>query len=298
VESSGSALRKPRLFVGSSQDGRRIAELLKGGLEVLTEVTVGCKAPLETPSGVIDGVLDAARAFDFAVFVMTSDEMAPKRSSARSTEREALLLQLGVFLGALGRQRTFIVCPTSATVDLSSDLRGVTLATYRPTSHGDLPAALGCASAIIKEQILRVAAQPGAGRAGPQPPDAPAPPVARRRRRGSLGVARSVGPKREWNIADISASGALLETYGELPENKLLDLDLMLEDGSSARVTAKVVRVQHPQWGRIGGVGVAFIRFDGDSRAAIERYVQSDPALAAASEALLPIEAGVSTHLS
>ena len=73
-------------------------------------------------------------------------------------------------------------------------------------------------------------------------------------------------------IADISLTGALLETYGEIPEHQLLDLDLTLENGRCVRVTAKVVRIQYPQWGRVGGVGVAFTRFEGDSQAILARY--------------------------
>jgi Tfp pilus assembly protein PilZ len=55
----------------------------------------------------------------------------------------------------------------------------------------------------------------------------------------------------------------------------LLDLDLTLEDGRRIRVTAKVVRIQYPQWGRVGGVGVAFTRFEGDSRAILEQYLDA-----------------------
>ena len=100
--------------------------------------------------------------------------------------------------------------------------------------------------------------------------------------RRSLGTACSVHPGRTLRIADISLTGALLETFGEIPENQLLDLDLALENGERVRVTAKVVRNQHPQWGRVGGVGVQFIRFEGESRSILEQFLESAPALSAA----------------
>jgi hypothetical protein len=108
------------------------------------------------------------------------------------------------------------------------------------------------------------------------------PQVARRLRR-SLGTACSVGAGRTLRIADISLTGALLETYGEIPEGQLLDLDLTLENGRRIQVTAKVVRIQHPQWGRVGGVGVEFIRFEGESRSTLEEFLESHPAPEAAS---------------
>ena len=85
--------------------------------------------------------------------------------------------------------------------------------------------------------------------------------------------ARSVRSGQKVRIADISLTGALLETFGEIPEHQLLDLDLELESGRSVRVTAKVVRIQYPQWGRVGGVGVAFTRFAGDSQAILAEYL-------------------------
>lgn len=91
--------------------------------------------------------------------------------------------------------------------------------------------------------------------------------------RRSLGTACTIGAERTLRIADISVTGALLETFGEIPEGQVLDLDLALENGQRVRVTARVVRIQHPQWGRVGGVGVQFIRFEGDSLSILEEFL-------------------------
>lgn len=284
-----SATPRPRLFVGASTGGRPTAELFAAGLAELADVTLWTQGVFTPPLPDAGGVVDATRRFDFAAFVMSPEEISPKSGGHRGAARDGIALQLGVFLGALGRQRTFIVCSTETMIELPSDLRGVTLATYRPAGHGNPAAALGCACTIVKEQIRRLAplavpAKPATPSAEPQ-----APLVARRRRRESLGSACAVGPKRVLRIADISLSGALLETYGEIPEGQLLDLDLTLDDGARVRVTAKVVRVQHPQWGKVGGIGVAFLKFEGDSRAALERYLDADPSLARALASAAPL---------
>jgi predicted acylesterase/phospholipase RssA len=101
--------------------------------------------------------------------------------------------------------------------------------------------------------------------------------VARRRRRRSLGIAQA-GAQHCHRIVDISVSGALLETKGEIAVGTPIDLDLCLEDGATARVAARVVRLQHPGWGRPGGVGVQFTGFAEGARAAIEGYVSAGPA--------------------
>jgi hypothetical protein len=96
--------------------------------------------------------------------------------------------------------------------------------------------------------------------------------VARRMRR-SLGTACTADAGRTLRIADISVTGALLESFGEIPEGQVLDLDLALDNGTHVRVTAEVVRIQHPQWGRVGGVGVQFIQFEGESRSILEEFL-------------------------
>ena len=168
-----------------------------------------------------------------------------------------VLVQLGVLLGALGPERV-VVLPASGVVDLPYPFKDLLIATH--------PAALA-------DRVLRLSK--------PATPALPVGPVARRKRR-LLGTAASDRPGQKLRIADISMSGALLETFGEIPENQVLDLNLALENGRTISVTAKVVRIQYPQWGRVGGVGVAFTHFSGDARQVLASYIDDESALAMA----------------
>lgn len=243
---------RPKIFVASSAEGHAVAEILEAGLDDVAEVTTWCEGLSAALSPAWDAVVDVAAPFDFAIFVLH-----------RGWEAD-LLVPLGVFIGALGRERIAIVRPISGALELPPDLSGAITATYALPPDGAVRDALGPVCTTIKEHLRRLT-----------------PPVARRLRR-SLGTACSVGPGRTLRIADISLTGALLETFGEIPVNQLLDLDLALENGCRVRVTAQVVRIQHPQWGRVGGVGVQFVRFEGDSRSILERFLETDPAQACA----------------
>jgi hypothetical protein len=269
-------MAKPRLLIGSSAAERPNALSLQAGIEDLAQVTRYCRAEFDPPGRFLDGIFEALHEFDFAAFLIGEDDLAAKRK--RAEPGDSILLPLGMFLGALGRQRTFVVCAAETARELPAELRGVVTATYPPPrSHGAAPS-LACACAILKEQITRLV--PAVMTAKPTSPvEKPDPEVARRRRKSALGTAYLVGPRRVLRIADISMSGALLETYGEIPEGQLLELDLALENGSRVRVSARVARNQHPQWGRVGGVGVAFLRFEGDSREHLSRYIKDDPEL-------------------
>jgi len=247
MASSHSLSTRPKLFVDASTASHRIPEILAAGLGDIADVTTSC-----------DGIAEASRTFDLAVFVLDGAQDA------------AMLLRLGVFLGALGRERVVLIGPALSAGDLPSELRDVTLASYSPYGGGNDLEALGAVCTTIKEHIQRLTTP--AGHASPANSEHQATEVARRLRR-SLGTARSVRSGQKLRIADISLTGALLETFGEIPEHQLLDLDLEFESGCSVRVTAKVVRIQYPQWGRVGGVGVEFTRFAGDSQAILAEYL-------------------------
>jgi len=258
-------MAKPKLLIGSSMADRPVALAVASGVDGMVDVTLWCRGTFEPAGRFLDGLLDASREFDFAAFVLSDDD--------READ-ENLLLPLGMFLGALGRQRTFIVCSTDTVIELPSELRGVVAATYPPSRGPKVPPSVACACAILKEQILRLV--PGAAPAKPIKA-ARVKQVERRRRRGALGTAYLVGPRRVLRIIDISMSGALLESYGEMPEGQMLDLDLALEDGSRIRATAQVARNQHPQWGKVGGVGVKFLRFEGEAKELLAKYIDAAP---------------------
>ena len=248
MASSRSVSTRPKLFVDSSTAGDHIAEILRAGLGDLAEVTTSCES-----------IADASRSFDMAVFVLGDAHNA------------GMLLRLGVFLGALGRERVVILAPAASVHDLPSELRDVTLATYVPRVDGNDHETFGPLCAAIKEHVVRLAT-PAHGTI-PANPGHEVNQVARRLRR-TLGTACSARSGQILRIADISLTGALLETFGEIPEHQLLDLDLTLENGRGIRVTAKVVRIQYPQWGRVGGVGIVFTRFEGDSQAILAEYLE------------------------
>jgi CheY-like chemotaxis protein len=80
-----------------------------------------------------------------------------------------------------------------------------------------------------------------------------------------------------WDVYNISAGGALLETKGPLPVG--LEIDLMLDlCGERARVRARVARIQDPSWLEIGGVGVEFLNPSEEASTVILKSLNSEPA--------------------
>jgi len=280
ASSMQSEYDRPRVFIGSSSEGKRVAEFLQLGLNDEMETTIWWQGVFGLSGGTLESLVHATASYDFAVLVLTPDDLVEKRGSQSNAPRDNVLLELGMFIGAIGRKRTFIVYPSDEQLELPSDLAGVTAATYRSRRDTNLLAALGPVCTQIKVAARQVLGLP----LDAVPEDTltfeERQHVARRRRRRSLGTACVACSRKTHRVVDISVSGALLETDGEIPIGQLLELDLELDTTRRACVVAKVVRVQEPAWGVVGGVGVVFTQYEGDSVDIIEQYVTAEDTIA------------------
>lgn len=144
---------KPRMFIGSSVEGKDIAEHIQLGLEYDVETTIWHQGIFGLSDGSLESLVRAAKDFDFAALVLTPDDLVMKRGTEKGCPRDNVVFELGLFMGALGRERTFIVYNRDKQLDLPTDLAGVTPATFADRSDNNLQAALGPVCTKIKRAI-------------------------------------------------------------------------------------------------------------------------------------------------
>jgi len=126
-------MEKPRVFIGSSTKGLAIAEAVFAHLDRETTPTLWTHQlflPNQYPLEVLEREL---KRYSFAVLVASPDDEIVKRGVTSPAMRDNLLLEFGLFAGALGRRRAFFICPSSPRIELPSDLFGVITATYDAT---------------------------------------------------------------------------------------------------------------------------------------------------------------------
>jgi hypothetical protein len=96
-----------------------------------------------------------ARRSDFAALVLTPDDSAVTRGNEFLVARDNVVFELGLFLGALGARRVFIIRPRDLKLKLPSDLDGVTCIDYRYNRRDqNLQAAIGPAATRIRDRIV------------------------------------------------------------------------------------------------------------------------------------------------
>lgn len=133
----------PKLFIGSSSEGRQIAEDLEHSLGSTVHPVRWDLDVFDPGNFTLEALLNTAAEVDFAILVATPDDTTTKRGTAKPAARDNIILEFGIFAGALGRDRSFILA--AGAIDLPTDLFGLTRLPYRDDVDGGLQAVRGAA---------------------------------------------------------------------------------------------------------------------------------------------------------
>lgn len=148
----------PRIFVGSSVEGLKIANAIQLLLEHDAEVTVWTQGIFEPSSNSLDDLIEGLSRFDFGIFIFSPDDITKIRQKRYLVARDNVIFEMGLFVGRLGKKRTLYVIPRGITnFHLPSDLIGVSPLDYESDrSDGNVQAALGAACTKIRERINKL----------------------------------------------------------------------------------------------------------------------------------------------
>ena len=127
-------MAKPRIFLGSSGKQDKLLQELTRGLEGVADVEPWTTS-FNPGTTTLERLLELTREVDFAAFVFAQDDWttggppAPAGApSGQASPRDNVVFEAGLFGGALGMRRTFILHAGGA--KLPSDLLGLTCVRY------------------------------------------------------------------------------------------------------------------------------------------------------------------------
>jgi hypothetical protein len=125
---------KPRIFLGSSGKQEKLVQALARGLEDVAHVEPWTTS-FNPGTTTLERLLELAHEVDFAAFVFARDDWttnsppAPDPTgSGQASPRDNVVFEAGLFGGALGMRRTFILHASGS--KLPSDLLGLTCVRY------------------------------------------------------------------------------------------------------------------------------------------------------------------------
>lgn len=162
-------MRKPRLFIGSSVEGLKVAEAIQQQLTHDVFSTIWTQGIFRINSTTLDDLLAALRKHDYAMFILSPDDITILRNTEYHTARDNVIFELGLFMGYLGKESVFFVVPDDAPKDLHlpSDLLGVTPGIYINTDDDDdLNAGVGPFCTEFKKVVRQTKSDSGVALAG------------------------------------------------------------------------------------------------------------------------------------
>lgn len=146
----------PRVFIGSSSEGLNAARFLQSELEKRTPCEATCwdQDVFALSTFTLNTLIDASDTYDFAVLVATPDDATTKRGTTVPVPRDNVIFELGLFVGGLGADRTFLITDRSQSdLGLPSDLAGFTYGVFRTRQDGNVRASLNDAALGIVQKI-------------------------------------------------------------------------------------------------------------------------------------------------
>jgi predicted nucleotide-binding protein/phosphoserine phosphatase len=145
---------RPTVFIGSSTKSLAVANAVHALLDHVSYPTVWTAGVFEPSKTNIEALESSLSKFDFAIFIMTPDDVVIMRDEQRSAVRDNVLFEVGLFMGRLGRERCFLVQPRNEKPRLPTDIDGLVLLDYPGERLDDnLEAALTPAAERIKKSI-------------------------------------------------------------------------------------------------------------------------------------------------
>ena len=146
----------PRLFVGSSSEGSSIASAIRRELTGIADVVLWSKGVFGLGDATLEALVRASEQFDFAVLVLTPDDLTSSRRRTQQSPRDNVLFECGLFMGRLGRHRTFVAFDQSGDIKIPSDLAGITLAGFVSKKGRQPRLAVRPACLLIADAIARL----------------------------------------------------------------------------------------------------------------------------------------------
>ena len=148
----------PKLFVASSREALPFAKAVQTNLRTCANVTVWDQGAIHPGETVIDALIRNCAESQFGVFVIAPDDKASIRETDMHVVRDNVILELGMFMGRLGKERSFLIMPDSPQMHLPRDLDGLAPETYsgeRSKNRDELEATFAGACTRIANAIDR-----------------------------------------------------------------------------------------------------------------------------------------------
>lgn len=120
------------IFIASTTEGLEVARAVKSNFDDEADVDIWIENIFTLNKSFLATLLNRASFYDYAIFLLTPDDVATIREVEYRVPGDNLLFELGLFFGRIGPNRAFVIAEKK--VKILSDFSGISIAKY---SAGD-----------------------------------------------------------------------------------------------------------------------------------------------------------------
>ena len=145
---------RPALFIGCSSESLPVARAIQSELAYdPVAVRLWTDGVFRASSFAIESLESELDKADFAALILSSDDRVTSRNFTGDAPRDNIIFELGLFMGALGRRRTFLVHPRGVDLKIPTDLLGIIPLTYESGADDDILSAVAPACNELRTLI-------------------------------------------------------------------------------------------------------------------------------------------------
>jgi predicted nucleotide-binding protein len=158
--------QKPKVFIGSSKETLKYAVAIKAKLKRVASLHIWDDDIWRLGKTTLENLIDLLPRYDFAVLILGADDITSSRGRVTPSPRDNIIFELGLFMGHLGRFRTFFLCRKDTKLKIPSNLNGIIYPSFEETPDQPNKAVAGACKTIrqeIKTQGVHKLSQYGSG---------------------------------------------------------------------------------------------------------------------------------------
>lgn len=140
----------PTIFIGSSKEGKKIAQQIEQELKGIAQCRLWTEA-FDFGISNYDNLISQIAFYDYAILVATADDVLESRKQKFQSARDNVLFEFGMFAGGLGKSRVFYIVEDGTKVP--SDLSGITLPFLPKRTSQKFASGLSDIASTIKAHI-------------------------------------------------------------------------------------------------------------------------------------------------
>lgn len=146
----------PEVFIGSSTESLKVANSIERVKPDPVRLNHWKKGVFGASEATIESLEKLLSKCDFAILILAADDKVRIRNKDNIAPRDNVVFELGLFMGAIGRNRTFMMVENWTELRIPADIRGITYLPLNTKNSNSLRKSIEQAASEVRKRISEI----------------------------------------------------------------------------------------------------------------------------------------------